>query len=311
MKKWFIISALLLFSCNDGDIITETLEFGDTFEACGELVLYKVKTNPNETLSFQITSPAISLEDLLQTEPASDTNPPLVNLVNPTPASITVGSSNILTFRSYDAAPNNIFCNDVPPTNIVITQDFTSSSGEAAFTISLVEDDNDGIPAEFEDLNGNGDLNDDDTDGDGLPNYLDPDDDNDNVPTSAEMHNFDITLANPLGNAVDTDDDGTPNYLDNNDDGDITLTINEESLTQNLNPTDDITDATVGPDYLNDAVTTSVTTMEYNDHIITQTFTVALKFFNITFPTIQYTELDFGTLNSGETTRTRIYKPEF
>ena len=125
------------------------------------------------------------------------------------------------------------------------------------------------------------------------------------------MHNFDITLANPLGNAVDTDDDGTPNYLDNNDDGDITLTINEESLTQNLNPTDDITDATVGPDYLNDAVTTSVTTMEYNDHIITQTFTVALKFFNITFPTIQYTELDFGTLNSGETTRTRIYKPEF
>ena len=150
MKKWFIISALLLFSCNDGDIITETLEFGDTFEACGELVLYKVKTNPNETLSFQITSPAISLEDLLQTEPASDTNPPLVNLVNPTPASITVGSSNILTFRSYDAAPINIFCNDVPPTNIVITQDFTSSSGEAAFTISLVEDDNDGIPAEFE-----------------------------------------------------------------------------------------------------------------------------------------------------------------
>ena len=313
MKKWFIISALLLFSCNDGDIITETLEFGDTFEACGELVLYKVKTNPNETLSFQITSPAISLEDLLQTEPASDTNPPLVNLVNPTPASFTVGSSNILTFRSYDAAPNNIFCNDVPPTNIVITQDFTSSSGEAAFTISLVEDDNDGIPAEFEDLNGNGDLNDDDTDGDGLPNYLDPDDDGDNVLTINEEVNFDASLANPLSLALNTNsnEDNIPNYLDNDDDGDGVLTINEEQFTQNLNPTDDISNSTIGPDYLNFNEIESVTTMEYRDHIITQTFTVALKFFNITFPNIQYTELDFGTLNSTETTKTRIYKPEF
>ena len=311
MKKWSLVLVLLIMACNDGDIITEDLVFGDTFEACGELVLFKTNTSPNESLSIQITSPSISIDDLLLTEPASDTNPPIVTLVNENPSTIAIGSSNILNYRSYDSTPNNLFCNDVPPTNISISQDFTSSSGEAAFTISLLEDDNDGIPAEFEDLNGDGDLTNDDTDGDGLPNYLDPDDDNDNVPTASEMVNFDINLANPLENALNTDGQGLPNYLDPDDDGDGVLTINEESLTQNLNPSDDITDATVGPDYLNVAVTASVITMEYIDHIITQEFTVKLKFFNVNFPTIQYEELDFGTLNSSLTTKTRLFKPTF
>jgi hypothetical protein len=311
MKKWSLVLVLLIMACNDGDIITEDLVFGDTFEACGELVLYKINTSPNESLSFQITSPPITIDDLLLTEPASDTNPPIVTLVNENPSTIAIGSSNILNYRSYDSAPNNLFCNDVPPTNISISQDFTSSSGEAAFTISLLEDDNDGIPAEFEDLNGDGDLTNDDTDGDGLPNYLDPDDDNDNVPTASEMVNFDISLANPFENTLDTDNDGTPNYLDNDDDDDGILTINEESLTQNLNPTDDITNATVGPDYLNFAEDASVSTTEYIDHIINQEFTVKLKFFNVSFPTIQYDELDFGTLNSSLTTKTRVFKPVF
>jgi hypothetical protein len=197
----------------------------------------------------------------------------------------------------------------------VTTQEFISSSGEAAFTITLVEDDNDGIPAEFEDDNSDGDFNHLtnplDTDGDGLPNYLDPDDDNDNVLTSSEMVNFDITLTNPFENTLDTDNDGIPNYLDNNDDGDTVLTINEENFSQNLNPTDDITDPTVGPDYLNVAVATSVLTTEYRNHNISQNFTVALKFFNVNFPAFQYTELDFGTLNSSSTTKTRLFKPVF
>ena len=41
--------------------------------------------------------------------------------------------------------------------------------------------DGDGVPDFAEDINGNGDLTDDDTDGDGTPDYLDTDDDGDNV----------------------------------------------------------------------------------------------------------------------------------
>lgn len=50
-----------------------------------------------------------------------------------------------------------------------------------------------------------------DSDGDGLPNFLDPDDDNDRLPTSRELDN---------GAPRDTDKDGTPDHLDTDDDGD-------------------------------------------------------------------------------------------
>ncbi|GAB5400356.1 MAG: hypothetical protein Aureis2KO_19410 [Aureisphaera sp.] len=49
------------------------------------------------------------------------------------------------------------------------------------------DQDNDGIPSIFEDLNGNELEEDDDTDSDGLPNYFDGDDDNDGRPTSGEI----------------------------------------------------------------------------------------------------------------------------
>ncbi len=65
--------------------------------------------------------------------------------------------------------------------------------------------DGDGVPDVNEDLNQNGNLQDDDTDADGIPNYLDTDDDGDGVPT-----------ANELG---DANGDGIPDYLDPNQGG--------------------------------------------------------------------------------------------
>ncbi len=47
--------------------------------------------------------------------------------------------------------------------------------------------DRDGVLNKDEDLNNNGDLYDDDTDGDGIPNFLDVDDDGDNVLTRREI----------------------------------------------------------------------------------------------------------------------------
>ena len=54
-----------------------------------------------------------------------------------------------------------------------------------------------------------------DTDGDGTPNYLDTDSDNDGIDDSVE-------------GTTDTDGDGIPNYLDTDSDGDGTLDVNDD-----------------------------------------------------------------------------------
>ncbi|MGB1268612.1 MAG: hypothetical protein ACPG45_02645 [Flavobacteriaceae bacterium] len=69
--------------------------------------------------------------------------------------------------------------------------------------------DQDGVPTYLEDLNGNHDLKDDNTDGDILPNYLDVNDDNDPILTIDEDVDQDGDPTND-----DTDGDGVPNYLD-------------------------------------------------------------------------------------------------
>jgi heat shock protein beta len=84
----------------------------------------------------------------------------------------------------------------------------------AAFADPTGDDDGDGVINETEDLNNNGDYSDDDTDGDGVPNYLD-DDDDDGIKTVDESKDD-----------LDGDDncvlvgDGYPSYIDYDSDGD-------------------------------------------------------------------------------------------
>lgn len=298
--------SFLFYSCDDGEIITTELTFGNTFEACGNLVFYKTKTDPAESLSLLVKNPVLSLSDFYVTTPRTD-NPYLVDLVDEQLV-VNITGNNSLNYRSYASIPENLFCNDIPPANIEVTQDLTSG-GKAIFTIDLIEDDNDGIPAEFEDINGNGDLEDDDTDGDSIPNYLDADDDGDNVLTINEGPNY--TVADGLSLALDTDGDGTPDYLDNDDDGDGTLTRDEENATQDQNPTNDISNNTVGPDYLNPLVSSSVPATAYRVHSIKQKFVVTLNLENLTFEVVTQQFLNFGTLNDPSTNKTRTLTPTF
>ena len=83
------------------------------------------------------------------------------------------------------------------------------------------DDDNDGVLTKFE--TDHGTLQ--DSDHDGTPDHLDKDDDNDGIPTAREQ-------ADPNGDgnpedAVDTDGDGVPDYLDKDDDGDGIPTAEE------------------------------------------------------------------------------------
>ena len=84
------------------------------------------------------------------------------------------------------------------------------------FNINLLEvetsdHDRDGVPSIEEDRDNDENLFNDDTDGDGLPDYLDVDDDNDGTFTIDEVTDDDGNVILPY---PDTDGDGTPDYLD-------------------------------------------------------------------------------------------------
>lgn len=298
--KLFITVFVLCMSCDDGDIITTELDFENSFESCGAIVFYKTRENPAESLSIQITSPALTIDDLLQVDETGyfETS----RTIN--------GKSNNFNLRSYTSLSNNLFCNDIPTADVTITGEEVSETGTVIFTTQLTEDDNDGIPALYEDINGNGNLDDDDTDGDGLPNYLDMDDDGDNVLTTAEGVNFDETVL--LTFARDTDNDGIPDYLDNDDDNDGVLTRNEENDSVDQNPSNDITNINFGPDYLNPEINTTVLASKYRVHRITQNYDIEITVENIKLPTLTQDSYYFGKLNNGNSVPTERYvTPDF
>jgi len=247
MKKncFFFIFITLLFSCNDGDIIITTLDFDTiTLENCGETgdyIFYKINNDSFESLSLRLGTSDLIFNATSETEYVLD------------------GTSNFVNFRSYDGDINDsFFCDNIAPTSPNIIDDFIGNSGVAFLQVTAIEDDNDGIATE--------DELDEDTDGDGLMNSIDFDDDGDNVPTSFELDTENLDGDdNPFTNPKDTDGDSIPDYLDDDDDGDGILTRYED-FNENLNPTDDITDVTIGPDYLNSAVTNSNVIDEYRTH---------------------------------------------
>ncbi len=213
---YFVLTmcCFISFSCDDGDIIDYELNFDDSYTACENsyLVLYKTKENPSESLSVVVSD--FTLNDILTVDETTNTFEGKFNL----------SSTNVFNYITYSNAslPSNLFCSDIPSSEINITNNYKSISGTGTILTIRSQDDNDGIPAELEDINGNGDLTDDDSDLDGIPNYLDADDDGDNVLTKEEEP--DPNKDGDISDAKDTDADGIPDYLDDDDDGDGVLT---------------------------------------------------------------------------------------
>ncbi|EDM43908.1 hypothetical protein SCB49_09960 [unidentified eubacterium SCB49] len=87
------------------------------------------------------------------------------------------------------------------------------------FTFELLDtvqgdQDGDGVPSIYEDRDGNGHEENDDTDGDFIANYLDTDDDGDGVLTSDEILDEDGNTITDPALYPDVDGDGIPDYLD-------------------------------------------------------------------------------------------------
>ena len=284
MKKSFFvilfINLIFPFSCSDGNVIDVKFDFDQSpLQVCGEsdLVFYKTKNDPSESLSVLIQN--LTLAEILNVGPDN---------------TLVTTASGIFNYRTYSnkTLPGNLFCNDVPSSEVKITQDYQSAS-TVIISVELIRDDNDGIPAFLEDINGNGNLDDDDTDGDGIPNYLDIDDDGDNVLTKDEKP--DPNNDGNLSDAQDTDGDGIPDYLDNDDDGDGVLTRNEEIDSADLNPRNDATVDGI-PDYLNKDITFTVPVSTYRVHSVNSSYVITLTVTGISLDILSQDELDFGSL---------------
>jgi len=91
---------------------------------------------------------------------------------------------------------------------------------------TYTDSDGDSLPDYREDLNGNTDLQDDDTDEDGIPNFMDNDDDGDNILTIDEDKNGNGNLFDD-----DEDNDGIPDFLDG-----MMVGVSEISLNFNVSP---------------------------------------------------------------------------
>ncbi|HRB72190.1 MAG TPA: RHS repeat-associated core domain-containing protein [Flavobacterium sp.] len=78
----------------------------------------------------------------------------------------------------------------------------------------LMDTDGDGLYDIYEDVNNDNNLANDDTDGDGVPNYLDLDDDGDGYATWEAFEGADPNGDHNPSDAIDTDGDGIPDYLD-------------------------------------------------------------------------------------------------
>ncbi len=237
MRNYFYIIFLFLgfTSCNDGDIIINNFEFEDSaLKSCGKAgkskVLYKINNdNVFETISLKITNPGFSeVEGVL----TASTEEIRISL----PASNSTSDAK-LVYRTYDGeVPLVYFCQDIPPSSPKVNEEFLSVGGTVVIKTAenfegITDRDSDGVP-DVDEKPG-------DTDGDGILDILDVDDDGDNVLTRTERATAHNDPVNVDGER-DTDEDGKPNYLDPDDDGDgvptkFEVTLDLQLPTQNFN----------------------------------------------------------------------------
>ena len=258
-----IFSCFVLFSCNDGDVISVELDFDKSLTLCGDettsnYILYDTKTTPFESLMLLYPNNS-QAEAIFNTENSGTIQTLTIN-----------GNSLIFNYRTYTADPNTYICQDIPDANVSVTDNYEASSGNAVFTTTFEDDDNDGVPNTLE-FNG-------DSDNDGIENYKDSDDDGDNVPTINEKP--DPNGDGDLADMQDTDGDLIPDYLDNDDDGDGTLTKLEDE-NNNGNLFDDLATGAAIARFLDDTVMTSFESTFVRTNEFSRKFTVNVTLENI------------------------------
>ncbi|MFD2914406.1 hypothetical protein [Psychroserpens luteus] len=303
---YICLIGLVALSCDDGDVFEVSLEFDQELELCIDInendnLLYDTKLDPSESLSLLF--PISNNIDIFEPTEYNSVDP--VGYVK----TLTINESSIkFNYRTYNGDPNDLICQFIANPGTEIIEDYSSASGAIAeFTTTFEDDDLDGILSEKE---GRGTRADDgtypdaiDTDGDGLPDYIDEDDDNDSILTKNETPDPDGD-GNP-SDALNTDldleiasaGDILPNYLDNDDDGDGTPTINEDAdgstfLTDDFDESEGIN---IVPRYLDFNADDSYTAIELGETEYTRTTVVSVVITNSNLGIASIDTIELGT----------------
>lgn len=129
MKKSFLFGLItLLFSCDDGDLTIETIDFDSVdIQTCETVDLDTsifFKINDGEALILELQS------GLLKNE-TSDTE-----------IESTLGSGSQLTYRTFsDAVSSTYFCSDVPLTTPTVVSEVLAENGKVFINTSGIETD--------------------------------------------------------------------------------------------------------------------------------------------------------------------------
>ncbi|WP_296386862.1 hypothetical protein [Winogradskyella sp.] len=299
MRYFYIIFCFVfLTACDDGDILTVELAFDQELERCENdnesYLIYDTREDPNESLSLIIERNTDN--ELLFTEPTTVGSPTV----------LLMSSNTRFIYRTYNRAiATDELCDVIPPADLNIVESYEATTGTVEVTVTIEDDDGDGIPSDLEgrDPNGDGDFSDaQDWDNDGIADYLDEDDDNDNVKTEFELDDTNADGDNdPTTNPLDTDGDGNPDYLDEDDDGDLTPTIEEDEdgdqnprNDQNTNPDGDLVSH-----YLNTLEMTMYANPGFtDDNKYTRTITTSFIIRDVDLEILRTTLVEFGILTT-------------
>jgi hypothetical protein len=299
-----ILLLVLLSACDDGNIIVTNFDFEDsTLKFCegpDKNVIYAINNNDVfESISLEYSN------NQLKTDEDGNLIPPDQDQIN-----FDLTGNNRVVYRIYnnEVPTTGYFCNVVPPSSPTVIEEWISGTGatvivNTGFTDESItsDPDNDGLKNSEEGWAFNGPYL--DTDEDGIPDYLDKDDDGDNVSTRTELANSNNDPVNENGRR-DTDEDGIPNYLDNDDDNDGVLTRFEVQEGDEDNPTLFQTAEGI-PNYLNAEQTAELQHDQYIDHDISRNYGFQITINNLKFikqdgsgESIQYENYNFGTLRA-------------
>lgn len=305
MRRHFYILFCFIFlvACDDGDILSVDLVFDQELERCDNFeeyhLIYDTREDPSEALILVI--------------PKNDDNNALFTTPTPVdePYSIDISDTDVrFIYRTYNRElESGDLCEIIPPGTLSIIDDYEADAGEIQITVTIVDDDNDGIPTEYEGLAGEAYedgiyWDSQDTDEDGIPDYIDEDDDNDNVLTIDEIIQDDDDY-NPLTHTLDTDEDGTYNHLDDDDDGDFVFTyLEDKDGDQNpRDPANYVVDEETGENVFRYLSSQSNAVEAYTDPgkrttTFSRTVTTSITIIGIDLDILRATTVEFGTLTT-------------
>jgi len=132
--------SFVLSSCSDGDIITVDLAFEEPLTLCGNItidnyaiiegnyVIYKTKSNPDESLTLLFDDNSTTDLIFFPTETLYTEE-------------LNISTSTKFNYRTYNGDPLLLICQEIPSSTVNITNDYAASSGTVNFISEFVDED--------------------------------------------------------------------------------------------------------------------------------------------------------------------------